>query len=54
MVLQLFEKDFRFPENLFQTSSIENVQILHWLSNESMPFSETGSYFENLEYRFVE
>ena len=26
MLLQFFEKGFRFPENLFQSESIENVQ----------------------------
>ena len=28
MVLQVFEKDFRFVENLFQSLYIENVQHL--------------------------
>ena len=47
MVPQFFEKGFRFPENLFQSQSIENVWNLHWLSHESMPLSQTEGYFEN-------
>ena len=31
-ILQFFGKGFRFPENLFQSYSIENVQNFHWLS----------------------
>ena len=47
MVLQFFEKGFYFPENLFQSQRIENVQHLHWLSRENMPISEIEGYFEN-------
>ena len=28
-ILQFFEKGFRFPENLLQSESIENVQNFH-------------------------
>ena len=45
MVIQFFEKGFRFSENLFQ--SIENVQNFQWLSHKSMPISQTEGYFEN-------
>ena len=47
VVLQLFEKDFRFPENLFQSQSIENVQNFYWLSRKNMTISQTEGYFEN-------
>ena len=39
--LQFFEKGFRFPEKLFQSSSIENVQNFPWLSHRNMAISQT-------------
>ena len=45
MVLQFFEKGFRFPENLFQSWSIENVQNFHWLSYKNMPISQMEGFF---------
>ena len=39
MILQFFEKGFRFPENLFQSESIENVWNFHLLSHKNMPIS---------------
>ena len=47
MVLQFFEKDFHFPENLFQIQSIENFKNFYWLPYKNMPISQTESYFEN-------
>ena len=38
-LLQFFEKGFRFPENLFQSESIEIVQNFHCLSHKNMPIS---------------
>ena len=49
-----FEKGFRFPENLFQSWSIENVWNFHWSSHKNMPISQTEGYFENPWYRFLE
>ena len=46
MVIQFFDKGSRFPENLFQSQSIENVQNFHWLSNKNMPISQREGYFE--------
>ena len=51
---QFFEKGFRFPENLFQSYSIEYVQNFHRLSHKNMPISQTKGYFENPSYRFLE
>ena len=48
-VLQTFGKGFRFPENLFQSSSNENVQNFYWLSQKNMPISQTEGYFKNLK-----
>ena len=45
--LQFFEKGFQFPENLFQSQSIENIWNFHWLSHKNMPISQTEGYFEN-------
>ena len=53
MVLQFFEKGFRFPENLFQSWSIENVWNFH-RSSHNMPISQTEGYFQNPYYRFLE
>ena len=47
MVLQFYEKGFRFPENLFQSQSIENVWNFYWLSHKNMLISQTEGYFEN-------
>ena len=44
---QFFEKGFRFPENLFQSYSIENVQNFHWLSHKNLPMFQTEDYCEN-------
>ena len=33
------KKKICFPENLFQSWSIENVQNVHWLSHKNMPIS---------------
>ena len=54
MLLQFSEKGFRFPENLFQSESIENFQNFHWLSHKSMPISQAKGYFENPLYYFLE
>ena len=48
------KKDFHFPENLFQSYSIENVQNFHWLSHKSMTISQTEGYFKNPSYSFLE
>ena len=40
-------KVFRFPENLFKSWSIENIQKFNWLSHKSMPICQTEGYFEN-------
>ena len=47
MVLQFFEKSFRFLENLFQSLSTENVQNFHWSSHKNIPISQTEGYFKN-------
>ena len=47
MVLQFFEKDFRFSESLFQSWSIRNVQNFQWLSDKNMRISQTQGYFKN-------
>ena len=47
MVLQFFENSFRFPENLFQSQSIEYVQSFHWLSYKNMTIFQTKGYFES-------
>ena len=39
-VLQVFEKGFRFPGNLLQSYSIENVWNFHLLSHKNMPISQ--------------
>ena len=36
-----------FPENLFESWSIENVQNFHWLSHKNMLISETEGYLKN-------
>ena len=41
------KKGFCFPENLFQSWSIDNVQNVHWLSHKNMPISQMEGYFEN-------
>ena len=46
-VFQFFEKGFRFPENLFQSWSIENLRNFHWLSHKNMSISQMEGYFEN-------
>ena len=46
-VHQFFEERFRFPEYLFQSEIIENVQNFHWLSHKNMSISQTEDYFEN-------
>ena len=48
------KKEFRFPEILFQSQSIENVWNFHWLSHKNMPISQTEGYFENPQYHFLE
>ena len=45
--MQFFEKGFRFPENPFQSQSIENVQNFHWLLHKNLPISQTEGYLEN-------
>ena len=50
-VLTFFEKSFRFLENLFQSQSIENVQIFHWLTHRNMLISSSEDYFENTFFR---
>ena len=47
MILQFFEKGFRFPENLFQSKSIENVQNFPWLLHKNMPIFQAKGYFKN-------
>ena len=48
-VLQFFEKVFRFPENMFEsTENLQNCHSPHWLSHKNMPISRTERYFENL------
>ena len=47
MVLQFLEKGFDFPENLFQSESIEIVLNFHGLSHKNMPISQTEGCFEN-------
>ena len=47
MVLQFFEKSFRFLENLFQSQSTENVQNHHWSLHKNTSISPTEGYFEN-------
>ena len=47
MVLQFFEKKFRFPGKLFQSQSTGNVSHFHRLSHKNMPISQTDGYFEN-------
>ena len=47
MVLQVFEKGFRFWENWFQSYNIENVQNFQLLSHKNMPISQTEGYFKN-------
>ena len=47
-----FEKGFRFPENLFQSCSIENVQNFQWLSHENMPMSQKKTILN--QYSFLE
>ena len=49
-----FEKWFRFPENLFQSLNIQNVQNFHRLSCKNMQISKTEGYLENRYYRFFE
>ena len=51
---QFFEKSSRFPENLFQSESIENVWNFHWLSRKNRPISQTEGFFENTYYCFSE
>ena len=46
-ITSFFEKGFSFPENLFQSQSIENVQNVYWLSHKNMPVSQTEGFFEN-------
>ena len=46
-LLQFFEKDFCFSKDLFQSSSIKDVQNFQWLSGKNMPISQTEGYFEN-------
>ena len=53
-MLQFFEKDLRFSENLFQTWSIKNVLDFQWLSYKNMPISQTEGYFKNPQGRFLE
>ena len=48
MVLQFFENVFRFPDNLFQSESIENVQGFHWLSHKNLPISQREDYYKSL------
>ena len=36
-----FLHGFRFPENLFQSWSIENIENFHWFSHENMVISQT-------------
>ena len=43
--MQLFEKGFRFPENPFQSQSIE--KNFHWLLHKNLPISQTDGYLEN-------
>ena len=45
-ILQFFEKDLHFSENLFQNLSIENVQNFQWLSH-NLPISQTEDYLKN-------
>ena len=47
MVLQFFKKGSHFPENLFQSESIENVWNFQWLLHKNLPISQTEGYFEN-------
>ena len=54
MLVQFFEKDFLFPENLFQSLSIGKVQNFHRLPHKNMPISQTESYFENPWFHFLE
>ena len=54
MVLQFFEKRFRFPGKLFQSQSIGNVSHFHRLSHKNMPISQTDGYFENPLYSILE
>ena len=53
-LVQFFEKDFLFPENLFQSLSIGKVQNFHRLPHKNMPISQTESYFENPWFHFLE
>ena len=47
MVLQFFEKGFPFPEDLFQSYSIENIWNFYWLSHKNMPISQMKGYWED-------
>ena len=53
-MLQIFDNGFRFPENLFQSYSIENVENFPWLSHKNMLISQAEGYFENPYYRFLD
>ena len=52
-LLQLFENDFQFWQNLIQ--SIGEVQIFLWLSHKNMPISPKDNHIENnFKYSFLE
>ena len=45
----LFEKGFRFSDNLFQSESIENVQNFQWLSHDDL---SNGGLFRKYLVKF--